>query len=405
MSKIKNIGILTAGGDCGGLNAVVRGAARMADHMGVDAYIIHHGYAGLYNLVDTDHLVKLDESRVDHVLSFFAGSEAGHSRVKISRIEDPNKYLRILEGLKKFDIGGLVISGGDDTGSVMVDLAEHGFPCVHAPKTMDLDLQTYSVGGDSSANKIANFVQDIKTTGRTHNRIMIVEVFGRYTGHTAFRGGIGADADCILIPEIPVDFDEVYEHMKRYYMRRIIESDVKSGTYTIVAAEGMTDASGKYIVDEDAGIDAFGHKKLFGAAKYVHKQLEDRMKEDIEMKEFLRDNGMYVPGQFEYPEIREVVPGHVVRSGGTSAFDVSFGKQIGAASVILLLHGITGVTVYEVSGSEIKYMPTREAIKRKLVDLDMVSFYEQLDVCFGRKPVSFDPIFTEVFPENINRYY
>ena len=91
---------------------------------------------------------------------------------------------------------------------------------------------------------------------------MIVEVFGRYTGHTAFRGGVGADADCILIPEIPVDFDEVYEHMKRYYMRRIIESDVKSGTYTIVAAEGMTDASGKYIVDEDAGIDAFGHKKL-----------------------------------------------------------------------------------------------------------------------------------------------
>lgn len=405
MSKIRNIGILTAGGDCGGLNAVVRGAARMAERMGVNAYVIHHGYAGLYNLVDTEELVRLDESRVDHVLSFFAGSEAGHSRVKIARINDPDKYLRILEGLKKFDIGGLVISGGDDTGSVMVDLAEHGFPCVHAPKTMDLDLQTYSVGGDSSANKIANFVQDIKTTGRTHNRIMILEVFGRYTGHTAFRGGIGADADCILIPEIPVDFDVVYEHMKRYYLRRIMESDVRAGTYTIVAAEGMTDAAGEHIFDESAGTDAFGHKKLFGAARYVHRQLEERMKKDSEIREFLQENGMYVPGQFEYPEIREVIPGHLVRSGGTSAFDVSFGKQIGAASVVLLMNGITGVTVYEVSGPEIKYMPTKQAIVRKTVDLDMVSFYEQLDVCFGRSPESYSPRFKEVSPETVSRYY
>nr|MBP9626969.1 6-phosphofructokinase [Synergistaceae bacterium] len=188
MGKIKNIGIITAGGDCGGLNAVVRGAAKIALSRGIGMYIIPNGYAGLYNLVDHERLVRLDEERVDHVNSAFAGSEAGHSRVKISKIENPDKYKRILVGLKKFDIGGLIISGGDDTGSVVVDLTENGIPCVHAPKTMDLDLQTYSVGGDSAINKIAHIVEEIKTTGRTHNRIMIVEVFGRYCGHTAFRG-------------------------------------------------------------------------------------------------------------------------------------------------------------------------------------------------------------------------
>jgi len=406
MADIKNIGILTAGGDCGGLNAVVKGAALMAESMGIGAFVIHHGYAGLYNLIDSpEQLVRLDESRVDGVPSFMAGSEAGHSRVKIARISDPDKYKRILEGLKKFNIDGLVISGGDDTGSVMVDLAEQGLPCVHAPKTMDLDLQTYSVGGDSASNKIAGFVQDIKTTGRTHNRVMIVEVFGRYTGHTAFRGGIGADADCILIPEIPVDFDVVYEHLKRNYFRRMEESDVHAGTYTIVVAEGLVDAAGEIIVDESSKADAFGHKRLAGAGKYVRLQIEDRMKKDPEIRKLLNSHGMYVPGQFEYPEIREVVPGHLARSGGTSAYDVSFGKQVGAAAVILLKNGITGVTVYEVEGAEIKYMPTRQAIVRKSVDLDMVAFYEQLDICFGRKPKPYNPVFREVCDTKVSRFH
>ena len=154
MAAIKNIGIITSGGDCGGLNAVVTGAARMAAALGLKAFIIPNGYAGLYNLVDMDRLVHLDESRVEQVNPALAGSEAGNSRVAVKKIPDPNKYERIVQGLKKFEIGGLVISGGDDTGSVVVDLAEKGIPCVHAPKTMDLDLQTYSVGADSAINRI-----------------------------------------------------------------------------------------------------------------------------------------------------------------------------------------------------------------------------------------------------------
>jgi 6-phosphofructokinase 1 len=333
-----------------------------------------------------DKIAKLDERRVDTINATLAGSEAGHSRVKIKKIKDENKYKRIKSGLKKFDIGGLVISGGDDTGSVVVDLANQDIPCVHAPKTMDLDLQTYSVGADSAISRVSNFVSDLKTTGQSHNRIMVVEVFGRYAGHTAFRGGIGADADCILIPEVPVDFDVVYKHMKKNFMRRIIHSDVNAGTYSIVVAEGMKNASGEELVDETVGVDAFGHKKLAGAGRYVRQQLERRLKEDPEITKFMKEQGMFVSGLYEVPEVRDVKPEHLVRSGKSSAFDVNFGMEAGAGAVILLLNGLSGVTVQDVKKGKIRYLPTEKAIKERNVDLEMVSFYENLGIFFGRNP-------------------
>ena len=173
------IGIITSGGDCGGLNAVVKGTACMAHTKGAETVVIPNGYAGLYNLINMEKLVPLTLQRLDQFESNLAGSEAGHSRVKIGKIDDPGKYDRIKAGLKKHNIDGLVISGGDDTGSVMVDLDDHGIRCVHVPKTMDLDLQTYSVGADSAINRISLFVQDLKTTGRTHNRVIVTEVLGR----------------------------------------------------------------------------------------------------------------------------------------------------------------------------------------------------------------------------------
>lgn len=384
MGEMKRIGVITSGGDCGGLNAVIKGAAQMALRNGIEIVIIPNGYAGLYNLIQFKELVTLTPQRVDFIDSNLAGSEAGHSRVKIKKIKDEQKYQRIKQGLEKFQIDGLVISGGDDTGSVMVDLASHGIACVQAPKTMDLDLQPYSVGGDSTINRISQFVVDLKTTGKTHNRIIVVEVFGRYAGHTAFRGGLGADADCILIPEVPVDMDIVYEHMKKVYMGRIEKSDVKSGTYTIVVAEGLKDINGKGIYDESAGLDTFGHKKLAGAGKYVCQQVEKRMKQDAELRQFMETTGMFVQDLYEIPEIRDVRPGHLVRCGQTSAFDVSFGREAGAAAVILLKQGLSGVTVVDVKGHQVRYMKTKDAIVPRYVDLSVVEFYESLGVCFGR---------------------
>ncbi|MEJ2684330.1 MAG: 6-phosphofructokinase, partial [Candidatus Sulfobium sp.] len=143
MASVRRIGVITSGGDCGGLNAVIKGVARQARAQGIEAVIIPNGYAGLYNLVDLKEVVVLTEERSGRIEASRAGSEAGHSRVKIKKINDPNKYDRIKGGLKKFNIDALAISGGDDTGSVVVDLASQGIPCVHVPKTMDLDLQPY----------------------------------------------------------------------------------------------------------------------------------------------------------------------------------------------------------------------------------------------------------------------
>ena len=390
---MKKIGIITSGGDCGGLNAVVKGVAQMAHRQGLCCYVIPNGYAGLYNLIDFDHLVELSPERVDSVNSALAGSEAGHSRVKVSKIKDEKKYDRIKQGLKKFGIDGLVISGGDDTGSVIVDLSEQGIKCVHAPKTMDLDLQTYSVGADSTISRIATFAEDLKTTGRTHNRIIVLEVFGRYAGHTAFRGGVAADADAILIPEIPVDFDVLYQHAKKRFIKRIEQSDVKAGTYLIIVAEGLKNSNGEELVDESAGVDAFGHKKLAGAGKFVCQELSKRFKQDPAIKDFMKKEKMYVEGLYEIPEVRSVMPGHLVRCGRSSAYDANFGKEVGAAAVLLLTGGIEGVTVVGVNGKTIRYMETKEAIKQRHVDLNLVPLHETLGICFGRPRQHLDPVF------------
>jgi len=392
MLKGKAIGIITSGGDCGGLNAVIKGAAGMAISYGIDAYVIPNGYAGLYNLYEHGNIIKMDIRKIEQISSMTAGSEAGNSRVKISKIEDPGKYKKIIDGLQKFNIGALIISGGDDTGSVVVDLNSNGIPCVHVPKTMDLDLNTYSVGGDSSVNRIANYVNELKTTGNSHNRVMIIEVFGRYAGHTAFRGGIAADADCILIPEIPMDFDVVYQHMKKTFMRRVSESEYKAGTYVIVVAEGMRDATGKSITDESVATDSFGHKKLSGVGKYVREQLTHRMMKDNEITDFMKEQGLYVKKMNEAPQIRETVPGYLVRSGSTSALDANFGKDSGAGAVVLLVNGISGVTVTGMSDGNVEYILTEDAIRQRLVSEEMVAFYEQWGICFGRKK----PVFQSV---------
>jgi 6-phosphofructokinase 1 len=388
---VKNIGIITSGGDCGGLNGVIKGAALTALSKGMTAWIIPNGYAGLYNLTDLKQLTKLTPERLGEIDTFVAGSEAGNSRVKVSKIKDDKKYERIKDGLKKFELEALVIAGGDDTGSVVADLASQGIPCVHAPKTMDLDLMPYSVGGDSTINRIAEATRDLRTTGRTHNRIIVMEVFGRYAGHTALRGGVAADADVILIPEIPVDFDVLYKHVKDLFIKRIEESDVHAGTVMVIVAEGLRDAAGNELVDMSSEPDSFGHRKLIGAGSYVVKQIESRIKADTDIKEFMKRTGQFVAGVYEIPEVREIRPSHLVRCGFTSAVDANFGLEVGSAAVELILQGTFGVTVVEYRAGKIAYMDVKEAIVQRLVDPADVSLYESLGISFGRAPVQPEP--------------
>ena len=119
------------------------------------------------------------------------------------------------------------------------------------------------------------------------------------------------------------------------------------------------------------------------------------MRKDPAIRQFMKVSGMFVPGVFEIPEVREVIPGHIVRSGATSAYDVNFGKEIGSAGVILLDEGFSGVTVVEVHNGHIRYVPTERAIEQRFVNLDAVTFYEQMDVCFGRRPQTYVPVIEE----------
>lgn len=402
---MQNIGIITSGGDCGGLNGVIKGAALTALNKGLTAYIIPNGYAGLYNLTDLKSLTKLDAERLEKIDVSLAGSEAGNSRVKISKIKDDNRYGRIKDGLKKFSLDGLVIAGGDDTGSVVADLASQGIPCVHAPKTMDLDLMPYSVGGDSTINRIVEQLRDLRTTGRTHNRIIVVEVFGRYAGHTAFRGAVGADADAVLIPEVPVDFDVLYKHVKKSFIRRIEGSDVHAGTALVVVAEGLRDASGAELVDMSSPPDSFGHRKLMGAGRYVVKQIEDRIKADPEIKEFMKRTGQFVEGVYEIPEVREIRPSHLVRCGFSTALDSNFGMEAGAAAVELISQGTFGVTVVSYRGGTIQYMDVKDAIKQRHVDQADVALFEALGMSFGREPAKAEKAKTEKITGTPARVY
>ncbi|RMF05449.1 6-phosphofructokinase [Candidatus Woesearchaeota archaeon] len=410
---MNRIGIITSGGDCGGLNAVIHGAARMAEHYGISSVVIPNGYAGLYNLVDFEEgsLTEMNSSRLRDVSVTLAGSEAGHSRVKISKIDDPHKYERIREGLKKHGIDALVVSGGDDTGSVVVDLTENGIPVNHAPKTMDLDLMTYSVGGDSTIGRLQRFISDLKTTGQSHNRIIVVETFGRYVGQTALKGGVAGGADCILIPEIAPDFDIVYEHLFNRFTSRVLESDVKAGTYMIVTAEALRGDPSKddvnekgFLIDPSKGRDAHGHYKLAGAGERVASELSVRMNMDERIPEFMKEAGLYIEGQYTKPEIRVIKPTHLLRCGDSSAYDVNFGLKAGAGAVILLLEGITGMTVAGIENNEVKYLPTAEAIKQNTVSLDEVPIYEAMGITFGRNPEEFRPKLVQVPPSEARHY-
>jgi 6-phosphofructokinase 1 len=169
-------------------------------------------------------------------------------------------------------------------------------------------------------------------------------------------------------------------------MRRIRESDTHNGTYIIVVNEGLHDHSGANMVDETVAVDAFGHKKLGGSGKYVRAQLNKYLQADAEMKTFFKEMGLFIQDMNMLPEIRESVPRYLIRSGYSSALDINFGRDLGAGAVILLREGISGVTVTGVREGKVQYMEIERTIEQRLVDMNMVSFYECMGICFGRIP-------------------
>jgi 6-phosphofructokinase 1 len=385
--SIRRVAIITSGGDCGGLNAFLYAAIMTCLSHGIEPIVIPSGNVGMYNLVkyEPSELLPATVAFAESIDITRAGSEAGNTRVKIHKIDDPKAWDRVRAGIKKHNIDAVVICGGDGSGRESLRYAEHGIRVVHAPKTMDLDMQPHSVGADSAINKIAKVISDAKTTGEAHGRILIIEVFGARTGHIALRGGVAGNADAILIPEVAYDLGVIYKDIKQTLFDRFARSPTHTGTYVIVVAEGLKETEKR---PGDGGAT--------GAGAIIAERLEKMMKGDKEIAKLMKQSKLYVPGVNEAPEIRDVVPLYIARSGDTSALDVNFGLEIGAGSIYALLQGLSEITILGVNKQNVSYMRTKEAIKRRKVNKDRVALFENMGFCFGRQVAPFEPIFNEV---------
>src|SRR5215472_9418209 len=262
------IGILTGGGDCPGLNAVIRAAVRKGAFHYDDTFVgFLEGWRGLVE----NKSMPLDLAAVAGILP------RGGTILRTSRTnpaKKPDGLDKCIATLKKNRVDALIAIGGDDTLSVATKLFEQGVKVVGVPKTIDNDLSgtDFTFGFDTAVNIVTEAIDRVHTTAEAHNRVMVVEVMGRDAGWIAIYSGIAGGADVIHIPEEPFDVDKVASKIRMRHDR---------GRYfsIVVVAEGAKFATGSGApVILDMGKDEFGHAKLGGIANILAREIEARTK-------------------------------------------------------------------------------------------------------------------------------
>lgn len=342
---MKRIGILTGGGDCPGLNAVIRAVVRCAIKEGYEVIGIKNGWKGL---VEND-TVELDSQSVSGILPR-GGTILGTSRTNPYKKETDKEQLK--ENFKKLGLEALIVVGGEDTLGVAHKLYKEGLNIVGAPKTIDNDLSCTDVtfGFDTAINIVTEAIDRLHTTAESHHRIMVVEVMGRHAGWIALESGIAGGADVILIPELPIDIEEVCELIKKRHKRG------KSFSIVVVA-EGAQFKKGTLVTQEER-LDAFGHVRLGGIGDILGKEIEKR-------------TGY---------ETRVTVLGHIQRGGTPTAFDRVLGTRIGVKAMELVLKKDYG-KMASLWGNKIIAVPLEAAVaKIKTVDNEL---YEIAKIFFG----------------------
>lgn len=341
------IGVLTGGGDCPGLNAVIRAIVRKANLENMETLGVRYGWKGLIEN-DTE---PLDLMKVSGILPK-GGTILGTSRTNPYKVE--RGIEKIKENWKGLGLKALIAIGGEDTLGVATRLfKEEDLNIVGVPKTIDNDLSStdYTFGFDTAINIVMECIDRLHTTAESHNRIIVVEVMGRHAGWIACFGGMAGGADVILVPEVPIDIDEVCNIIKRRHQR--------GKTFSIVVvAEG---AKFKYLPKEiviEEKKDEFGHIRLGGIGKILADTIE-------------KITGF---------ETRFTVLGHIQRGGSPTAFDRILGTRFGVRAVELVFQEKFGRMV-SLSGNKIVDVPLVEATKELKV-LDMV-FYDIAKVFFG----------------------
>lgn len=341
-----NIGILTGGGDCPGLNSVIRAVVRKALLEGYEIVGIKNGWKGL---VENDTM-PLNLGIVSGILPK-GGTILGTSRTNPYKKEGDLQKAR--DNFKKIGLDALVAVGGEDTLGVASKLLKDGLPnIVGVPKTIDNDLSAtdYTFGFDTALNVAMECIDRLHTTAESHHRIIVAEVMGRHAGWIAIEAGIAGGADVILIPEIPIDLDEVCAVIKKRHGR--------GKTFSIVVvAEGAQFKDGSLITQEQK-LDAFGHVRLGGIGESLGEQIEKR-------------TGY---------ETRVSVLGHIQRGGSPTAFDRVLGTRFGVKAVELIKNKKFGRMV-ALSGVKIIDVPLEDAVKAlKTVDREL---YDIAKVFFG----------------------
>jgi 6-phosphofructokinase 1 len=322
------IGILTGGGDCPGLNAVIRAIVRKGIFHYDDEFVgFLEGWRGvLENMVQ-----PLDLEAVAGILPR-GGTILRTSRTNPSK--QPHGYERCIESLRRNRLEVLIALGGDDTQSVSQKLFELGTKVVAVPKTIDNDLSGTDLcfGFDTAVSIATEAIDRVHTTAEAHNRVIVVEVMGRHAGWIALYSGVAGGADVILLPERPFDIAEVAETLKRRHDR---------GRYfsIIVAAEGAKLADGGGLVTESAKLDDFGHVRLGGIGNVLAAEIEKR-------------TGL---------ETRAVILGHTQRGGSPTPFDRMLATRYGVGAIDLVHGGGFGRMV-ALKGNDIVSVPITDAI-------------------------------------------
>ena len=336
------IGILTGGGDCPGLNAVIRAVVRRADALGFKVLGIKNGWLGLLNST----VEPLSLSSVSGILPR-GGTILGTSRTNPLKSEADKE--KLLENLKKLKVDYLIPVGGEDTLGVARYLETKGVKVVGIPKTIDNDVEgtDQTFGFDTAVSIVTEAIDRLHTTAESHHRVIVVEVMGRHTGWIATVGGLAGGADCILIPEKPMTIDQICDILKKRHARGPSFS-------IVVVAEGFKLAGDYQEVTKGQKLDQFGHVRLGGIGEIIAEEIEDR-------------TGF---------ETRATVLGHIQRGGSPTAFDRVLGTRFGVKAVDLVEQRKFGMMV-SLKGQRITQVPLGKAMRKlKLVDPELVTTAE-----------------------------